>query len=144
MFRRAVKSWRFPGGSSSSVKFQRAVAKVLWLAYTVTLAYGLTLAPLKVVVAVEKASNPLIPFPDPGASARHFLLFFGEGALSALALGWDGLAFSVAFGGCSELIQYFIPWRTYDVHDLTANFIGSLVGFYFTLKTKSILSRVRF
>ena len=120
------------------------MAKLLWLAYTAVLAYGLTLAPLKVVVAVERASNPLIPFSDPGASARHFLLFFGEGALSALALGWDGLAFSVAFGGFSELLQYFIPWRTYDFRDLTANLMGSVVGFYLILKTKSVLSRVRF
>ena len=136
MFRRGARSW------SSRARGTLGVSKALWATYTALLAWGLTLAPLKVVGAVESATSPLVPFPDPGASARHFLLFLGEGFLSCLALGWEGLAFAVSFGGGTELLQYFIPWRTYDVHDLTANVLGSLAGFYLAMRARPLLGRL--
>ncbi len=106
------------------------IRRALWAAYTALLFYGLELAPVKVVSYAASMMDPLVPFPDPGMTFRHALLFLPEGLLSCLALGlWDGLAFSVAFGAFTELLQYFIPWRVYDVHDLTANVLGSLAGF---------------
>jgi len=107
----------------------RRALKVVWLLYTSVLTYGLTVAPVGVVVAAEKGSAGVLPFQDPGASVRHFLMFSIEGALSAV-MGWEGLAFSTILGGLTELFQYFIPWRTYDTSDLMANVIGAVFGFY--------------
>jgi len=100
--------------------------KVLWALYTAVLAYGLTLMPPSQVALAERATDPWSL--DPGASARHFLLFFLEGLLSR-SFGWDGLTASTVLAGSTELFQTFVPWRTYDWRDLFANFLGALVGF---------------
>ena len=100
--------------------------KALWALYTAALIYATTLMPARQLAAAERLTDPWGL--DPGASARHALLFFVEGALSS-PMGWDGLALSVSLGGATELLQAFIPWRTYDPLDLFANLVGALSGY---------------
>ena len=77
-------------------------------------------------------------FQDPGAVVKHSLAFFIESFLSTALLGWEGLAFSAALGGSTELAQYFIPTRVYDFWDLIANTFGSLIGAYAYMALKKL------
>ena len=38
------------------------------------------------------------------------------------------LFYGILFAAANEAIQYFIPWRAYNVNDLVSNFIGVLLG----------------
>ena len=41
---------------------------------------------------------------------------------------WLILAVALLVGVCTETVQYILPWRGFDVNDLVANFLGSLLG----------------
>lgn len=45
---------------------------------------------------------------------------------SMKTLKW--LLFGILFAAANEAIQYFIPWRSYNINDLVSNFIGVLLG----------------
>ena len=109
----------------------KRVLKVSWFVLTLIIAYGLTIAPKGLVERIEALTG--LPF-DPQASFRHFLLFSVYSFLSTTLYEWDGLLFSVLLGGGTELVQWFVPWRTFDVGDLLANSLGSLLGAYLTFK----------
>ena len=36
--------------------------------------------------------------------------------------------YGILFATANEAIQYFIPWRAYNINDLVSNFIGVLLG----------------
>jgi len=38
------------------------------------------------------------------------------------------LVIGILFATANEAIQYFIPWRSYNINDLVSNFIGVLLG----------------
>jgi VanZ family protein len=38
------------------------------------------------------------------------------------------LFYGILFATANEAIQYFIPWRAYNINDLVSNFIGVLLG----------------
>jgi VanZ family protein len=38
------------------------------------------------------------------------------------------LFLGILFATANEAIQYFIPWRSYNINDLVSNFIGVLLG----------------
>ncbi len=105
--------------------------KASWVLLTLLIAYGLTVAPRGLVVEVERLT--WLPF-DPNSSFRHFLLFTSYSTLSTYLFNWDGLLASALLGGSTELVQWFVPWRSFDVGDLLANALGSLLGTYLTFK----------
>ncbi|HDD43241.1 MAG TPA: VanZ family protein, partial [Candidatus Desulfofervidus auxilii] len=49
----------------------------------------------------------------------------------------QGIIITIAFGGFIELIQAFIPYRSCDILDLTADGIGGILGSFFMLQIKS-------
>lgn len=81
----------------------------------------------------------------------HILMFTGLVFLSLTAhkygnLRWPGnypvaasLVTAVSYGYVLELLQSFIPQRSYDFADFTADCIGSLVGYGLFLGLSKIL-----
>lgn len=48
------------------------------------------------------------------------------------------LLFGIAFASLCESLHYFLPYRSFDIHDFYANFCGITVGsLTFLLKSKS-------
>ena len=43
------------------------------------------------------------------------------------------VVFSIAYGTIIELIQYFLPWRSFSFYDIIANCIGAIL-FYLTFR----------
>lgn len=42
---------------------------------------------------------------------------------------------SIAYGIIMELVQqYFIPFRSFDIRDMTANSIGAIAGYFISIK----------
>ncbi|ALU12224.1 hypothetical protein EYM_01595 [Ignicoccus islandicus DSM 13165] len=109
----------------------KRVLKAVWALLTVAIAWGLTIAPAEVVKEVEEITY--LPF-DPQSSLRHFSLFAIYSFVSATLYGWDGMLISAVLGGLTELAQWFVPWRTFDLGDLLANALGSLIGAWLTYK----------
>ena len=97
----------------------------IWLIYTLLLAFGLTVIPPSMLFELEKVTA--IAY-DPNSYLRHMLSFTLEAFLSKLVIQELALPFSIILGASTELVQVFIPWRSYDVLDLTADIIGSIIG----------------
>ena len=66
-------------------------------------------------------SSPLTSHRSPLTSHRSSLIAY----LSCL--NW--LLLGLLFAAGSEVLQYLLPWRAYNVNDLLANMLGILVGF---------------
>jgi len=71
---------------------------------------------------------------------KHFLAFFLFVIL--LRYSWkinflQVIIINIAFGGFIELIQAFIPYRSCNILDLTADGIGGILGSFFMLQMKS-------
>lgn len=61
----------------------------------------------------------------------HILMFlpwmFFQKTLSVKRLPW--LLLGVVFASATEGLQYFIPWRSFNINDILANVSGVLIGF---------------
>jgi glycopeptide antibiotics resistance protein len=64
----------------------------------------------------------------------HILMFlpwaFFRQALAIKTLPW--LMLGLLFAAGTEDLQYFLPWRAFNVNDLIANMAGVLLGFLIT------------
>jgi len=111
-------------GKPNNIKSK--VLPLVWFIYTTLLLFGLTIIPPSLLFKIEKSTEFVS---DPGSHIRHMLMFIVESFLSAAVLSELGLAFSAVLGAFTELVQYFIPWRSYDIADLLADLLGSILGF---------------
>jgi VanZ family protein len=67
----------------------------------------------------------------------HFVLFIPWVTIGYVAFGKESaflnfdayeLSGLLAFAACSEYIQYYLPYRTFNINDLLANVFGVLLG----------------
>jgi glycopeptide antibiotics resistance protein len=72
----------------------------------------------------------------------HILLFmpwaFFRQACKIKTLPW--LLLGLLFAAGTEGLQYFLPWRAFNVNDLLANMIGVILGASLNLFFKQLLS----
>ena len=95
--------------------------------FTVIALYTLIFA-LAIIPPCEGQAS--IPYLD---KLIHFLAFFilSVGTLYAFRVTqiFQCILFIVCYGIFIEVIQYFIPYRSFEILDIIADIIGALVGF---------------
>ncbi len=107
----------------------KVLLKSILAIYTLILVYYSTIAPWSVVVKTASVMGGQLFSFDPGMSFRHMLAYTLEGLLASASLSLlDALFIVVPLGMIDESVQAFIPWRTFDVHDLLANVLGAILG----------------
>ncbi|MFH1768970.1 MAG: VanZ family protein [Candidatus Omnitrophota bacterium] len=68
--------------------------------------------------------------------AVHFFMYFFLACLSGRAFvnmaGWVRISFIYAFswGIIMELIQYYLPYRSFEWKDILSNLLGCILGIY--------------
>ena len=83
------------------------------------------------IVSVIKVSNQNLP--EESDKIVHFIMyFFCAGIFYFLKIKYYVL-FAILYGFLIEIIQYFIPWRSFSLGDILANSLGA-IAFYFSLK----------
>ncbi len=74
----------------------------------------------------------------------HFLAYipmFILGKLSFDIKGWILLIISLLISSSLEIIQYYVPYRAFNINDLLANCIGVLIGFVCCITVTKIISK---
>ncbi len=74
---------------------------------------------------------PLSPTIGGSDKIKHFLAFFIFVILLRLSWKikfWQSIAIALFFGGLIEVVQAFIPYRSCDILDFTADAIGAFLG----------------
>ena len=77
----------------------------------------------------------------------HFSAYAVHGGFSVLVIRHAviAIAWSFFFSSLMEVIQYFLPYRTFELMDLVANLIGCVAGGFFIVQIEKYLqSRQRF
>jgi VanZ family protein len=108
------------------------------LGFTGITLWGPVIAYMAMIFGLSSLSKPPQP---PGVSfyAVHVIVYMGLGALTARAAGtgltnvnWRAVVIatliSSLYGVSDEYHQLFVPGRSFDVFDIVADAIGSLVG----------------
>ena len=101
----------------------QSLTKLLRLAFFALLAIGLVLAVVP---------GPKTPAPEYSDKIAHALLFLQLALLYCLGFAARTVPPSIfaaltAYGLLIEVIQYFIPWRTFSLADLLADVTGVLL-----------------
>jgi len=87
------------------------------------------------------ASVTKVNFQGPENSDKIFhivMYFFACGAFYFLKIKKYYL-YAICYGICLEIIQYFLPWRSFSFLDIIANAIGASL-FYILIKLKKTSS----
>lgn len=107
----------------------KAILTIIFVIYTAVLVYYSTVAPWRLVErTADVMGGSLFSF-DPGMSFRHMIAYFIEGFLASIVLSpMDAIFVAVPLGMFDESVQAFVPWRTFDLHDLLANVVGGVLG----------------
>ena len=76
----------------------------------------------------------------PSDKLMHFIMYLILGYLTHLAYPFKKqlLASCILFGLLMEILQYFIPYRSFEIMDLIANTTGIILIFALTLRQKPI------
>ncbi len=83
------------------------------------------------VLSVIKISNNNLP--EESDKVVHFIMYFFCAAALWLLDVKNYVVFAIGYGILIELIQYFIPWRSFSIGDIVADSFGAL-SFYLFVK----------
>ncbi len=117
----------------------KTILTIIFMVYTILLVYYSTIAPWRLVEKTAAVMGGSLFAFDPGMSFRHMIAYSLEGLLASAALSpTDAIFVAIPLGMFDESIQAFVPWRTFDLHDLLANVTGSAlgVGLYLLLRKR--------
>jgi len=89
---------------------------------------------------VEMPEALTFPFHDKVLHGLNYLILaFIVANTLALETKWQNMLFSFLYaftlGLIIEILQYFIPYRNFDVIDILCNFAGGLSGCLLSIKT---------
>ena len=84
------------------------------------------------ILAIIPPSEGQIGFPYMD-KLIHFFAFFILSVATLFAFQvtriFQCILLIICFGICIEVIQYFIPYRSFEILDIIADIIGALIGF---------------
>ncbi len=115
------------------------VSKIYFLFLTV-----ISTAPMHLILPNQTDSQWHFPFLEfiPADKLTHLLLYLPLGLLLTKQKSVNKKMISIAFtfGIATEVVQYFIPYRSFDLLDLVANEIGIILPYLLVRLKKQIES----